>query len=181
MKIEDMKILARDSGYLLIPKQELLELCKNRPELTIAINGYRDPEKGWSYVDTILEENCSFLDWFTNEFVNHLLGKITFYDFEKRYQNIREQNPKWKKCSVRGCKNPRDSTPESGEDTCCAYHRLLFEFWSGDVMVNTKFHHYMESQKGRRRAFTNWRNKIGKEECDRIVLRMAQEGINWIC
>lgn len=107
--------------------------------------------------------------------------KVTLKDFEVRYKNIREQNPKVKKCSVKGCHNPRDSTPSLGEDTCCAYHRLLFDFWSVDVMNPDDFHHYLSCQKGRRRAFTNWMNRLGKSECDKLVLRMAQEGINWEC
>jgi len=105
---------------------------------------------------------------------------LTLKDFEIRYKNIRKQNPKVKQCSVNGCHNPRDSTPSFGESTCCAYHRLLFDFWSADV-VPDKFHHYLKSQKGRRRAFTNWLNRVGKEVLDKIVLRMAHEPINWEC
>jgi len=102
---------------------------------------------------------------------------VTFKDFEVRYENLRKQFPKIKKCSVAGCENPRDVT-ELGLDTCCAYHRLLFDYWlyevvQGDIMSMT--------QKGRRRAFTNWRHRLGKNECDEIVLKMAQEGINWVC
>ncbi len=109
---------------------------------------------------------------------------VTFVDFEKRYENIRKQNPKVKKCSVKGCKNPRDSTPLLGEDTTCAYHRLLFDYWIYEVIGPKSG--YSEglmfmSRKGMRRAFTNWRNKTGKEECDKIVLQMAQDGINWEC
>ncbi len=106
---------------------------------------------------------------------------ITFKDFEIRYKNIRTAQPKVKKCSVKDCSNPQDSTPLLGQDTSCAYHRLLFDYWSCDVMNPDDFHHYLESQKGRRRAFTNWRNRIGKVQCDEIVLRLAQEGINWSC
>ena len=106
---------------------------------------------------------------------------VTLEDFEIRYRNIRKNNPKVKKCSVSGCNNPQDSTPKLGMDTCCAYHRLLFDFWSCEVMDIKKFYHYLESQKGRRRAFTNWMNKLGKTKCDRLVLKMAQEGINWEC
>lgn len=106
---------------------------------------------------------------------------VTLEDFEIRYKNIRESNPKVKKCTVKGCPNPRDSTPYLGEDTCCAYHRLLFDFWSGTIRDFTKAMHYLESQKGRRRAFTNFMNRFEKSECDKIVLRMAQEGINWEC
>ena len=107
--------------------------------------------------------------------------KVTLEDFEIRYRNIRAKNPKVKKCVVRNCHNPRDSTPLLGEDTCCAYHRLLFDFWSCEAMKPDKFYHYLQSQKGRRRAFTNWMNRLGEAECDRLVLVMAQQGINWEC
>lgn len=104
--------------------------------------------------------------------------KVTLEDFEIRYRNIRKQNPKVKKCSLKGCDNPRDSTPLLGEDTCCAYHRLLFDFWTCDVPHKPIFKY---SQKGRRRAFTNFLNRTGKEDLDKIVLEMAQEPINWEC
>ena len=81
--------------------------------------------------------------------------KITLEDFEIRYKNILVSDPKRKCCSSSGCNNPVDYTM-LGEDTSCAYHRLLFDFWSCEVMDMDKFHHYLESQKGRRRAFTNW-------------------------
>jgi len=102
---------------------------------------------------------------------------VTLADLEIRYKNIRKQNPNVKKCSVTGCNNPRDSTEGSGEDTCCAYHRLLFDFWSCEVVENP----LALTQKGRRRAFTNWRNKQGKDGCDKIVLKLANGGINWVC
>jgi len=105
---------------------------------------------------------------------------VTFADFEIRYKNILESNPKIKKCSIKGCNNPVDTTM-IGEDTSCAYHRLLFDFWSYEVMDSDKFFYYLENQRARRSAFTRWRNKIGKEECDKIVLKLAQEGINWQC
>ena len=109
------------------------------------------------------------------------MKKVTLEDFEVRYQNIRKQNPKVKKCTVKGCPNPRDSTPFLGEDTSCAYHRLLFDFWASEIMDLDKLQHYLQSQKGRRRAFTNWMNKIGKAECDRIVWELSQDRINWEC
>jgi len=105
---------------------------------------------------------------------------ITLADFEIRYKNIRKEHPRVKNCSVSGCNNPRDFTM-LGEDTSCAYHRLLFDIWVCDVISEKEFHHYQKSQKGRRRAFTNWRNRTGKTELDKIVLRMAQEPINWDC
>jgi len=107
------------------------------------------------------------------------LNQITLEDLEIRYKNIRKGNSKVKQCSSRGCKNPRDITPLSGEDTSCAYHRLLFDYWLSEVVDSNKVDHYLKSPKGRRRAFSNWISRIGKGECDTIVLRMAQEFINW--
>jgi len=102
--------------------------------------------------------------------------KITLADFEKRYELIRKVFPKVKNCSVKGCKNPRDMT-SLGEENCCSYHRLLFEFWVCDVI-----HGHTEnfvSRRGVRFAFAKWRTKIGKESCDDIVLELSQETINW--
>jgi hypothetical protein len=110
---------------------------------------------------------------------------LTLKDFEIRYINIRKAKPNVKNCSVKGCHNPRDSTEGMGEDTCCAYHRLLFDFWSVDVdpMMRDSdgFQKRLTNQKARRTAFTRWRNTTGKETCDNIVLRMALEPINWKC
>src|SRR3989304_6736715 len=107
------------------------------------------------------------------------MPKLTLADFEIRYVNIRKHNPKVQDCSVAGCKNPRDSTPLGGNDTCCAYHRLLFDFWSCEGSDFGKFQHYLCNQRARRSAFTRWRNKTGKEACDQIVLKLGNEGINW--
>jgi len=108
---------------------------------------------------------------------------ITLEDFEIRYKNLREANPKLKKCSVVGCSNPRDITTHGGEDSSCAYHRLLFDAWmygldSHDV---NKVSYYFHNQRARRSAFTRWRNKHGEKTCDEFVLKLAQEGINWAC
>jgi len=108
-------------------------------------------------------------------------NKVTLADFEIRYKNIREHNPKVKKCTVKGCPNPRDSTPKLGEDVCCAYHRMLFEYWFCDVTDNHEVLIQKRFQALRRRRFGNWLSGIGKVEADKIVLRMAQEGINWEC
>jgi len=105
---------------------------------------------------------------------------VTLKDLEIRYENIRKANPKVKLCSSKGCKNPVDTT-ELGEDTSCSYHRLLFDHWLYETMNPEKFHHYYTNQRARRSAFTRWQHKIGKEECDKIVLRLAQEPINWDC
>jgi len=110
--------------------------------------------------------------------------KLRLKDLDVRYRNIRKANPRVKKCSVKGCSNPRDSTELLGEDTCCAYHRLLFDYWSSDVRSNPPWSSssiLQMSRKGRRRAFTNWMNKIGKKERDKIVLKLAQDPINWKC
>ena len=105
---------------------------------------------------------------------------LTLEDFEIWYRNLRRDQPDLKECTVTGCNNPRDYTRLLGVDTSCAYHRLLFDHWSSELDSRT-IAHYMRHQKARRSAFTKWRNKIGKEACDRIVLRMAHEPINWEC
>lgn len=107
---------------------------------------------------------------------------VTLKDFEIHYQKILEENPKARQCSVRGCSNPQDVTI-LGWDTCCAYHRLLFDYWTYEVMSRDfdQVMKYIRNQRARRIAFTRWRNKIGKAECDRIVLGLAQDAINWTC
>ena len=105
---------------------------------------------------------------------------VTFADFEIRYNNIRKAHPKIKKCSIVGCNNPRDITEGLGEDTTCAYHRLLFDYWVTQI-DSDKIWYYLKNQKARRSAFTKWRNKTGKEDCDKVVLYLAQQGINWVC
>ena len=111
--------------------------------------------------------------------------KITLHDFEFRYQSIRMQYPKIERCSVDGCRNPIDVIPLMGRVSTCAYHRLLFDYWAYEV--DAKLHdldgwqHRLTNQRARRCAFTRWRNKFGQEECDRIVLELAKDGINWTC
>ncbi|TSA55985.1 hypothetical protein D4R42_04515 [bacterium] len=104
---------------------------------------------------------------------------VTLADFEIRYANIRKHFPT-DKCSIRGCNNPQDVTTHGGGDSCCAYHRMLFDRWSYDLEPDT-LKYYLGNQRARRSAFTRWRNKLGKEMCDKIVLQMAQEAINWVC
>lgn len=105
---------------------------------------------------------------------------VTLEDFEVRYRNIREAHPEVQECSVVGCNNPRDITTHGGEDSSCAYHRLLFDAWS-DGLDHDKAMYYSRNQRVRRAAFTRWRNKLGKEVCDKVVFRLAQEPINWEC
>jgi hypothetical protein len=106
---------------------------------------------------------------------------ITFADFDARYKNLKEKYPDIGKCSVKGCNNPRDITPGLGVDSSCAYHRLLFDYWIYEVVEGNKANYYFTNQRERRAAFTRWRNNAGKETCDKIVLALAQEGINWQC
>ena len=105
---------------------------------------------------------------------------ITLADFYIRYDNIIKDYPDIGKCSVKGCNNPCDVTEGLGVDSSCAYHRLLFDWWMGEL-THKKIAYYMANQRARRSAFTRWRNKLGKEACDKIVLKMAQEPINWKC
>lgn len=106
---------------------------------------------------------------------------VTLEDFEIRYKNIRKSKPDIERCSVVGCKNPRDSTKYLGKDTSCAYHRILFDYWFCEVVAGDRSYYYLGNQRARRAAFTRWRNKVGKEACNRIVLKMAQDPINWEC
>lgn len=104
---------------------------------------------------------------------------VTFDDFEVRYTNIRRDHPDIGRCSVVGCKNPRDITL-MGVDSSCSYHRMLFDAWMY-ALDSDKANYYFKNQRARRTAFTKWRNKLGEEACDSIVLRLAQEPINWKC
>jgi len=106
---------------------------------------------------------------------------VTLADFYVRYDNIIKKYPDIGKCSVKGCNNPRDITEGLGVDSSCAYHRLLFDYWLYEVMDHAKTEYYFANQRARRTAFTRWRNKTGKKACDKIVLMLAQEGINWKC
>jgi len=120
---------------------------------------------------------------------------ISLADFEIRYRNLRRMYPDLEKCGVKGCNNPVDITEGMGKDTSCAYHRLLFDFWSCDVIKDIDVTPFGEirlnrtclidvtllRREVRRKRFRIWMDKIGKEECDRIVLEMAQEPINWSC
>lgn len=105
---------------------------------------------------------------------------ITLEDFEIRYKNLREAHPNIGTCSVVGCNNPRETTPYGGEDSTCAYHRLLFDAWSYGLDDDKRMYYWMKQQ-ARRLAFTKWRNKLGEKTCDELVLKLAQEAINWAC
>jgi len=106
---------------------------------------------------------------------------LTLADLEIRYKNLKESYPDLPKCSVKGCNNPCDVTEGMGVDSSCAYHRLLFDYWLGELDDMFTIYRYMRNQRARRSAFTRWRNKMGKDACDKIVLEMAQEPINWAC
>lgn len=104
--------------------------------------------------------------------------KIKLIDFEKRYVKIRERYPHIGQCIHQGCPNPPDLTPSLGLDSSCAYHRLLFDYWLYEVMEPTR---EMEHILLRREAFGKWNDKLDTETRNKIVLRLAQEAINWEC
>lgn len=104
--------------------------------------------------------------------------KITLKDFDERYKWIRKNVPNVADCGFACCSNPVDATPGLGVSTTCAYHRLLFDWWLYEVV---KDHRILEDTVKRRRAFKKWVYDIGKEKADKIVLQMAQDGINWEC
>jgi hypothetical protein len=110
--------------------------------------------------------------------ISEMTKQVTLADFEVRYQNLRRDYPNNPMCSVEGCPNPVDVTEGLGIDTTCAYHRLLFDFWFFEVIDNDEL---LTDQVKRRKAFKKWIGKTGKEACDKLVLGMAKEKINWMC
>ena len=106
--------------------------------------------------------------------------KITLKDLEIRYKGIREKSKdKVPNCSFKNCKNPIDYTKGMGWDTSCAYHRLLFDWWlyhviNGDMII-------LRNKRTRRIRFAKWVKRIGKKKADKIVLKMANDAINWSC
>ena len=106
---------------------------------------------------------------------------FTLEDFEVRYKNQRKSYPNNPECSFDGCHNPVDVTEGMGVDTLCAYHRLLFDFWFFETVSEETTTIYLTKQSKRRNAFKKWMEKTGKEACDKIVLDMAKEPINWKC
>ena len=82
-------------------------------------------------------------------------------------------------CTYHDCNLPIDHTDGMGWDTSCPYHRLLFDHWLYEV-IGPDIAHY-KTQRGKRSAFTQWVNKTGKGECDKIVDRMTKDPINWEC
>ena len=105
---------------------------------------------------------------------------VTFEDFEVRYKKIREKYPTIKDCTVEGCTNPRDITEGLGVDTTCSYHRLLFDFWIYEVLDVDETKKFITDRSARRKAFSSWMLAMGKDHCDEIVLKMAQDKINWV-
>lgn len=106
---------------------------------------------------------------------------VTFKNFEKRYKNLRKRYPDIENCSFEGCENPVDML-DLGFDTSCSYHRLLFDYWFYEV-IQPDFSDmkWMNNKELRRARFNSWVMMTGKEECDKRVLMMAQDGINWEC
>ena len=102
---------------------------------------------------------------------------ITLEDVQKRADGILAKNPDIPRCGFMGCENAIDHTEGLGWDSSCPYHRLLFDHFLYDVDPVAA-----TSKKAiRRPAFSKWVEETGKEECDRIVLHMAQDNINWMC
>ena len=88
------------------------------------------------------------------------------------------KNTKLPRCGFHDCNLPVDYTEGLGLDTSCPYHRLLFDWW----LYNYAKHPVgLYSKKGKRSAFTQWVNKTGKKECNRIVDWMSKDPINWKC
>ena len=91
-----------------------------------------------------------------------------------RVHSLLKANPS--KCTYHDCNLPLDNTT-LGWDTSCPYHRLLFDHWLYEIAED--INHY--TKQGKRSAFTQWVNRTGKEECDKIVDEMSNVPINWEC
>lgn len=91
-----------------------------------------------------------------------------------RVHSLLKANPS--RCTYPGCNLPLDNTT-LGWDTTCPYHRLLFDHWMYNIAES--LNHY--TKQGKRSAFTQWVNRTGKEECDKIVDEMSKVPINWKC
>lgn len=110
------------------------------------------------------------------------IKKVTFKDFDVRYENLKKENPSLPNCSFEGCKNPVDITA-MGMDSSCAYHRLLhdeFLYNGGGQEIHPMAPKGL-SREEYRKKFKEWADKLGKKKCDAIVLKMAQEPLNWAC
>lgn len=81
-------------------------------------------------------------------------------------------------CGYCDCNLPIDNTM-LGWDTSCPYHRLLFDYWLMEVIGNDI--NFYKTVQGKRSAFTQWVNRIGKENCDKIVNDMSEWPLNWEC
>ena len=108
---------------------------------------------------------------------------LTLEDLEIRYKSLREKNPQMPNCSFKGCVNPLDWTGRMGWDTSCSYHRLLHDYFLYEV-DETK-HHYNTpgglSVGEYREMFRAWVKKTGKKRCDKIVVKMMSDVLNWAC
>ena len=105
---------------------------------------------------------------------------FTLEDFEVRYKNLRESYPDIDTCSVEGCENPVDVTEGLGFSTTCAYHRLLFDSWMY-ALTTREIMGLMGDTVERRNLFKQYMNRLGKAKCDKLVLEIALEPINWAC
>jgi hypothetical protein len=105
--------------------------------------------------------------------------KVTLKDLDVRCANILRDFPDIPRCSFAGCDKPVDGTEGMGWDTSCPYHRLLFDWWlynviEGDMVI-------LKSERLRRSMFAKWVQATGEKDCNKIVLKMAKDPINWSC
>lgn len=108
-------------------------------------------------------------------------ANITLEDLEKRNESIKKFFPNLPKCCKEGCNNLVDVIGDE-QDTSCAYHRLLHDYFLYEVDEG-KSHPNQSSNtiEQYRKIVNDWEEKMGKEECDKIVLMMANDPLNWMC
>lgn len=112
----------------------------------------------------------------------HPKRTITMEDLQKRVENLKKIKDV-PKCKVKECENPVDGTEAGGWDTCCPYHRLLWDFWLYEIAENLVRQEWAGQITHDQvvAAHDAWVAEIGKEEADAIVLDMANDPINWVC
>lgn len=104
---------------------------------------------------------------------------VSLNDLKQRCENILNDNPEIQECAIDNCSNPIDWT---GVDwsTACPYHRLLWDYWlytevNGDQKIIEM------GRIPRRNLFIEWMNEIGPSRCDEIVIKMANDPLQWKC
>jgi len=92
---------------------------------------------------------------------------------KNRCKFLKNKFPDIKKCKM--CDNPVDITM-LGFDTCCPYHRMLFDSYFYNAM--DEFGGDIEKV---REEFDKWNKTLSGEQRNNIVAEMGKSSLNWMC